>query len=158
MTDALSLPDNKLVGIDGRPLDSDQPFWLNTEQEAKDDVAKNMGDIDDIEVFFGWVLVAKHVRNMVGVGLHAAPETQNEDRWQGKVGLIIKKGPAAFKDDKNNQFYNANPKVGDWVIYRSSDGWDLNIGSRINRGAYLECRLIQDAHIVGTTTYPGRVY
>jgi len=162
MTEALSIPDNKLVGLDGRPIvvgaPDDAPFWLDTEQDTKDYVAKALGDLDDVEVFYGWVLVVKHIRRIVAKGIIAAGETQNEDRWQGKVGLVVKKGPAAFRDDDRNKFFAADPKVGDWVIFRNSDGWDVDIGSKADRLNYLQCRFIQDAHIIGTTTYPGRIY
>lgn len=161
MTEALSLPQAGLVGMDGRPIiaaASNEPYWLDDEQATKDHVFSTLGDLSDVEVFYNWVLIVKHVRRVVARGLLAAPETQNEDRWQGKVGLIVKKGPATFQDDDRNKFYGANPDIGDWVIFRNSDGWDADLGKRTERLDYFQCRFIPDAHIIGTTKFPGRIY
>ena len=163
MSEALSLPQTGLVDITGRPMPAagdDTPFWLDTEQDTKDFVDRVLGDIDDIEVEHNWVLVVKHIRQVVARGVIAAPASEIEDRWQGKVGLILKKGPAAFQDDKDQRinFHGFNPDIGDWVIFRNSDGWDVDLGHRKGRIAYLSCRFIQDAFIVGRTKYPGRIY
>lgn len=163
MSEALSVADTRLVGLDGKPMPKagdNTPFWLDDEQVTRDAVEDLLGDIDDIEVEHNWVLVVKHIRKVVARGLHAAPTTEMEDRWQGKVGLILKKGPAAFQDDKDQRinFHGFNPEPGEWVIFRNSDGWDVEVGHRKERFGYLSCRLIQDAFIVGRTKYPGRIY
>lgn len=161
MSEALSLPKTGLVTLDGRPMPQagdNTPYWLDDEQETRDYVSGALGDTEDIEVQYNWVLVVKHLRRVVARGILAAPVTETEDRWQGKVGMVLKKGPAAFQDEGPNKFYGFNPEVGDWVIFRNSDGWDVELGHRADRIAYLSCRFIQDAHIVGRTKYPGRVY
>lgn len=157
MSEALSLPQAGLVGMDGKPI-TGTPHWFDDEQAAKDYVADKLGDLDDIDVFYNWVLVAKYIREEVAKGILAAPETQREDSWQGSVGLVLKKGPAAFQDDNRNKFYGANPNPGEWVLYRNSDGWDKNIAVLGARTEFIQCRFIQDAHINGRVTYPGRLY
>lgn len=162
MTDALSLPDTKLVGMDGRPIstvDDNTPHWLTEEQEDKNFVFDVLGDLSDVDLFYGWVLVAKYIRRTVAKNILASDLTQKEDGWQGKVGLVVKKGPAAFVTDKRTDFYGASVDVGDWVVFRHSDGWDGELGTRTARfSPYLQCLLIQDAHIIGKIQYPGRLY
>lgn len=157
MSDALSLPQTGLVGIDGKPI-AGAPHWFDDEHDVKDFLAENLGALDDIDVFYNWVLVAKYIREEVGKGIIAAAETQREDSWQGSVGLVLKKGPAAFKDEGPNKFYGANPQPADWVLYRNSDGWDKNIAMLGQRTNFVQCRFIQDAHIIGRAKYPGRLF
>ncbi len=153
----LATPVSGIVGLDGKPI-SDKPHWFDDEQGVKDFIAENLGDLEDIDVFYGWVLVAKYIREEVAKGIKAAPETQREDSWQGSVGLVLKKGPGAFVSDGNNNFYGADVKVGDWVLYRNSDGWDKNIAMIGVRTSFVQCRFIQDAHINGRVKYPGRLF
>lgn len=157
MSEALSLPAAGLVGVDGKPV-SGTPHWFNEEEDVKSFIREKLGDLSDIDVFYNWVLVAKYIREEVGAGLIASAETQREDVWTGVVGLVLKKGPAAFQDDDRNKFYGANPQVGDWVLYRNSDGWDKNIAMIDTRTNFVQCRFIQDAHINGRVKYPGRLY
>ncbi len=157
MSEALVTPKGGLVGMDGKPI-TDSPHWFDEEQGAKDYISEHLGDLADIDIFFGWVLVAKYIREEVARGIRAAPETQREDSWQGSVGLVLKKGPAAFLDDGPNKFYGADVNVGDWVVYRNSDGWDKNVAMMDTRTGFVQCRFIMDAHINGRVKYPGRLY
>ena len=157
MSTALSLPTAGIVGIDGKPIIG-APHWFNEESDTKAYIRDKLGDLADVDVFYNWVLVAKYIREEVGAGILAAAETQREDSWQGSVGLVLKRGPAAFQDDERNKFYGADPQPGDWVLYRNSDGWDKNIAMIDTRTNFVQCRFIQDAHINGRVKYPGRLY
>lgn len=54
------------------------------------------------------------------------PQTSRaEDRFQGKIGLVVAMGPGAFKDDVLAQFHGKKLNVGDWVLTRASDGWEI---------------------------------
>lgn len=157
MSAALSVPAPGLVGLDGKPVIG-TPHWFDEEIEVKQYIAENLGDLADVDVFYNWVLVAKYIREEVGKGILAAAQTQQEDSWQGSVGLVLKRGPAAFQDDATNKFYGADPQPGDWVLYRNSDGWDKNIAMLGVRTNFVQCRFIQDAHINGRVKYPGRLF
>jgi hypothetical protein len=66
---------------------------------------------------------------------------QQEDRFQGVVGLLIAKGPNAFVYDgqyllmdrdpgENEEDYKSRwtagvPQIGDWVIYKPADGFEM---------------------------------
>jgi hypothetical protein len=156
MSDALVTPSMNLVGMDGRAIVG-QRKWFDAEDDVKEFIFEKLGDLDDIELFFNDVLVAKYIRSQIGAGLIAAAETQREDVWQGVIGLVLKTGPTAFVDDANNKFHGLKVERGDWVLYRNSDGWDKDVAMLNERTQFVKCRVIQDAHIRGRVKYPGRL-
>jgi hypothetical protein len=161
MTDALVTPSAaQVLGLDGRPLQARAPAF-DEEIQHKDEIFKRLGDLEDIELLFNDILVAKYIRGKVSEHLEAAAETQREDVWQGVCGLVLKMGPTAFVDDEHTKFPTSKwrrPVVpGDWVLYRSSDGWDKDI-QMVGEYSAVKCRIIQDAHIRGRVRYPGRLF
>ena len=79
-------------------------------------ILDELGDLSDIGVYRNLVLVAIYVRpSQTASGIHLADRTKEEDKHQGKVGLIVKAGPQAFVDPENKWFDGNPPKVGDWV-------------------------------------------
>lgn len=148
-----------LIGLDGREINDvvENPAF-DPEIATKEWVFAQLGDLADIELFFNDVLVCKHIRQKVAKGLIAAQITQTEDRWQGVVGLVLKLGPRAFVDDENTKFHGVKAEVGDWVLYRNSDGWDKDIARLGPASDPVQCRIIQDAHIRGRVKFPGRFY
>ena len=155
MSEAL-LTSPSIVGLDGAPITA-APRWFTDEQDVKDFIFEALGELDDIELFFNDVLVAKYIREEIAAGLIASAETQREDVWQGVVGLVLKTGPRAFVDDEHNKFHGIQVRRGDWVLYRNSDGWDKDIARLGERTRFVKCRVIQDAHIRGRVKYPGRL-
>lgn len=151
MSSTLVVPQGGLVGFAHPPRPKFDP-----EDNTRQDTFRQLGDLDDIELFFNDVLVAKYIRTKVSANLQAAPETEREDNWQGVVGLVLKLGPRAFVDDDNNKFHGIKPAVGDWVLYRNSDGWDKGI-QFVGEYTWAKCRIIQDVHIRGRVKYPGRL-
>ena len=74
----------------------------------------------------------------------------DEARFQGKVGLIIKVGPTAFRYDPRYPRYSwEGPKqgVGDWVFYRTSDSSEVGLG--VSDGIAISGRIIWDDNIMG---------
>ena len=152
----LVLPEQKLFAPDGKPLGRAGAPPFSDEQEVKNFIFEKMGDLEDIELFFNDVLVAKYIREKISETLIAAAETQREDQWQGVCGLVLKIGPRAFQDDEQNKFYGVSVKKGDWVLYRNSDGWDKDI-QMVGEYTAVKCRVIQDAHIRARVKFPGRL-
>ena len=77
------------------------------------------------QVFASDVLVATYVRpNKSKGGIIFTDKNLDENRFQGKVGLVIAKGPTAFKYDGAYPWEGPVPEVGDWVIYRANDAWE----------------------------------
>ena len=124
------------------------------------------GDLSDYEVFHNLVLVATYVPppkvmkgpNGEDIQFHSPDNALSEDRFQGKVGLVLKVGPNAFKDDTVAKFGGVTIKQGDWVAYRPSDGHELFIRDRRKFNEGLSCRLIEDVFIRGRVTDPSLIY
>lgn len=100
-----------------------------------------VGDLSKIDVFFNHILVGIYPRPEKTKGGIIRPDTnRDEDAYQGKVALVLKKGPTAFVDDESNQFNGQTVNVGDWIVLRVGDGWPLNLRDT-------PCRMIQDTQI-----------
>jgi co-chaperonin GroES (HSP10) len=84
-----------------------------------------LGDFVDM-VMHSQVLCMTYIQPAVTEGgIHLPDESIQEDRFQGKIYLVVAKGPGAFVDDKVAQFHGATIDVGDWVLARPSDGMEL---------------------------------
>ena len=115
-------------------------------------ILKEMGDISDIEIFHNQVLVAIYIRpEKTKSGLYLSAQTRDEDKYQGKVGLIIKKGADAFVDESGKWFKGVNLGVGDWIYFRPSDGWAITVHGQL-------CRILDDTDIRGRIPTPDTVW
>lgn len=119
-------------------------------EDPRDTIWTGCGDdLEKVDPFAQQVLVASYIRpaTRTAGGLEIAEEAVDEDRYQGKVGMVLKKGPRAFEDDGPVKFYGQNVEPGDWVVFRASDGLKGMIGSR-------EVRFINDVSIKGKIDHP----
>lgn len=99
-----------------------------------------LGEFDD-EVLHSQVLCITYVQPAITQGGVILPDRAiEEDRFQGKIFLVIATGPGAFKDDKIAQFHGAKIKRGDWVLARPSDGLEIFINGN-------SVRLFEDVEI-----------
>lgn len=120
--------------------------------DPADAILKEMGDISDIEIFHNQVLVAIYIRpEKTKSGLYLSAQTRDEDKYQGKVGLIIKKGADAFVDESGKWFKGVNLGVGDWIYFRPSDGWAITVHGQL-------CRILDDTDIRGRIPTPDTVW
>ena len=116
------------------------------------DLKKAVGDLLDIKIYNNWVLCAVYKRpERTASGLYLADTTRKEDEYQGKVGLVIKKGPLAFVDDDKTSFNGQDVELDEWVVFRASDGWALNVNGVL-------CRMLQDVQIRLVVPSPDVVY
>lgn len=123
-------------------------------EDPRDVIWNSVGeDLALVEPMNQQVLVATYIRpaTRTASGLEIAAEAVDEDRYQGKVGMVLKKGPRAFVDDGPLKFYGQNVEPGDWVVYRASDGLKGMIGDR-------EVRFIPDVYIKGKIQHPDAVF
>lgn len=137
-----------------------RPAYYSADDEAKK-YFELAGPLEDIEVFNNQVLVAVYIRpekTAGGILLHDM--TKTEDRFQSKAGVILKMGPSAFLDDNGQWFQGVKFNAGDWVIYRVSDGWSLELHRRDKNNAPVKvlCRLLDDIAIRARISHPQRVY
>jgi len=120
--------------------------------DPKKELLGKVGNVDGIDVFNNAVLVAIYVRpTKTKSGIYLTDSYTDEDRIQGKAGLVVKKGPRAFIDDTGQWFAGADVNENDWVIFRPSDGWPINVNG-------VPCRLIDDVSIRGKVDQPDRVW
>lgn len=125
---------------------------INHDVDPAKALQDQLGNLDDIQVFNNEVLVATYVRpQKTKSGLHLPSQTIDEDRFQGKVGLVVKLGLQAFDDPNNRWFKGTKVNVGDWVYFRVTDGWSINVHG-------VSCRMIDDTDIRGVTKYPDAVW
>lgn len=121
-------------------------------QSTREEIQASVGDLSQIEVMNNQILVGIWMRpERTAGGIFLTDNTINEDKWQGKVGLVLKKGPMAFENDGSNDFKGQTVKEGDWVIYRTSDGFSIDVNST-------HCRLLEDVHIKGRVTDPSIIF
>jgi co-chaperonin GroES (HSP10) len=122
------------------------------ETDPKQALWKELGDITDVEIFHNQVLVAIYQRpEKTKSGLYLAAQTRDEDKYQGKVGLIIKKGNDAFIDQSGKWFKGVTLDVGNWIVFRPSDGWQITVHGVL-------CRILDDTDIRGRVPAPDAVW
>lgn len=118
----------------------------------KEAVLKSLGKLDGFEVLGSNVLVAGYIQPRKTAGGIIVPEgSVHEDRWQGKVGLILKMGEAAFKFDGAYEYRGRTPKVGEYVMYHTVDSRELGIHG-------VSCRLIDSSLIRMVAPDPDAFY
>ena len=128
------------------------PALMSHIEDPANEIRKRIGDISKIEVLHNQILVGVYIRpEKTKGGILLTSQTRDEDRYQGKAGLVLKKGPLAFVDDENNKFHGQNVDIGDWVFYRVSDGFPLVLNGTL-------CRLLEEVHVKGKIPSPDVVF
>ena len=118
---------------------------------AKEEIIKSAGDISEVEVMHNYVLLGIWVRPKITKGgLHLPDTVVDEDKYQGKTGLVLKIGPTAFVDGEYD-FAGQKVEVGDWIVLRPGDGWQLRVGNR-------DCRMVTDTSIKLKVPKPDMIY
>lgn len=108
--------------------------------------------LDGFEAFHNKVVVATYIApEITAGGVYLTAETVKEDRYQGKVGVVVARGPLAFRDDNIAKFGGADIAIGDFVMYRPSDGIEFFMYG-------IPCRWMDDAKLLGKLTDPQSVY
>lgn len=79
---------------------------------------------------------------------------KDENIYQGKTGLIIALGHLAFTRDETHVWGERVPQVGDWVVFRISDGIPLVLGGREGQ----HCRLLNEMKVRMIIDSPDAVY
>lgn len=99
------------------------------------------GLIDDVEPLGAECIIGIYVRpTKTKGGILLADNTKGEDLYQGKIGLVLKKGPLAFQSDDTHHWGDKVPQVGDWVLFRIGDTFPFILGAR-------SCRFVEDVNV-----------
>ena len=109
--------------------------------DPKQKILEAIGDLSNVEILNNQILCAVYVRPpKTKSGLYLADQTTAEDRFQGKVGLLIGMGPSAFQDESGQWFADSSFKLHDWLVFRPSDGWNVTINGVL-------CRMLSDTQV-----------
>lgn len=115
-------------------------------------ILKEIGKLEDIEIFNNQLLCAVYIRPEKTKGGIVLPDQhRSEDKFQGKVGLVLKKGPDAFVDNTNTWFNGVSVDVNDWIIFRPADGWSITVNGVL-------CRILNDINVRGRISHPDQVW
>jgi hypothetical protein len=124
---------------------------MSHEQDPKMKLIEELGDISQVELFHNQVLLAVYLRpEKTKSGLILTNNHLDEDRYQSKVGLLVKRGPLAFEQD-GNWFQGMSFNDHDWLVFRPSDGWSITVNGIL-------CRIFDDINIKGRVPHPDSVY
>lgn len=114
---------------------------MDHEVDPREKIIKELGDLSKIELFNNQVLCAVYIRpTKTKSGIYLSDNTVAEDRFQGKVGLLVGMGPSAFQDDSGQWFNQTAFNLHDWLVFRPSDGWNITINGVL-------CRILSDTQI-----------
>jgi co-chaperonin GroES (HSP10) len=126
-------------------------FAMAHEKDPADVIREEVGDLSKIDVFHNQILVGIYRRpEKTAGGIIITQRSADEEKFQGVVGLVLKVGPTAFKDDAHNQFCGQSVEPGQWLVYRTSDTHKVAING-------VTCRLLEDAHVKLRVAHPDQV-
>lgn len=115
-------------------------------------IRDKIGKLDDIKIYGNYILLGVYERpSITKSGIHLSDQTRNEDKHQGKAGLVLKKGPTAFVSDANYDFKGQDVEEGDWVSIWVSDGRPITVNGQL-------CRLVEDQYIRLKVSAPDIIY
>ena len=115
-------------------------------------ILDEIGDLSTLEIFNNQILVATYKRpEKTKSGIILTDNNRAEDRFQSKVGLLLKVGPNAFEDNAEGWFKDETFELGDWLVHRPSDGWSINVHG-------VDCRILIDTQIKGRVKDPDQVW
>ena len=127
---------------------------MNHDYDPAKDAIQGLGDISGIELYYNQVLVVTYIRpNKTAGGIHLTDTLREEDKFQGKCGIVARLGPLCFVPSQDDplRFTGVDVNVGDYVVYRPSDGWPIKINGK-------ECRILSDTAVKMKIDRPDRTW
>jgi len=126
---------------------------MEYDKDPAEKLLEELGDLSGIQLMNTQVLIAVHLRpNRTKSGLYLTDEHIDEDRFQGKSGLLIAAGPQAFHPDGKWFKEGIEFIVGKtWILFRPSDGWNVTIHGK-------PCRMLDDVSIRAVVNHPDMVF
>jgi len=115
-------------------------------------IVEEIGDLSKIELFNNQILVGVYIRpQKTKSGLYLSDKTTEEDRFQSKVGLLLKQGPRAFEPNDEGWFDGETFNLNDWLVFRPSDGWSITVHGVL-------CRILTDTQVKMRVPNPDEVW
>lgn len=141
------------------------PAAKQKELDPKQEILDKLGDVSEAVIAQNEVLIAMYMRpEKTAGGIIMPHQNLREDRYQGKVGLVVKIGEACRFQRTNSVTgvtYGIPVDLHDWVVVRTSDTWSLDINPNPNvsdPNAFTLCRLVFDDQIRMKVPHPGMVW
>lgn len=133
---------------------------LASSKSPADAIWEEVGDLSGHEVLKDLVLVATYIEPAITKGGILLTEKRlDESRYQGKVGLVLKKGPTAFKYDGAFTYEGPVPQVGDWVKYHPGSAREFFLGGPGGDGnSGVPCRHISSQLIDAIIADPTKIW
>ena len=131
------------------------------EEDPRDTYLKLvMPAVERLSVMGARVLVSVYVRpeRKKGSAIILPGVVRDEDRYQGKVGLVVALGPLAFKEDETHRFGGRIPQVGDWVQFRVPESFPFELTTEDGKREYSRARYVEDVDIYAILTDPDLVF
>jgi co-chaperonin GroES (HSP10) len=128
------------------------PMIMQHEVDPKSKLLAELGDLSSVELFNNQILVATYIRpQKTKSGIYLTDKTTEEDKFQSKVGLLVKTGPSAFEENDEGWFQGEEFNLNDWLVFRPSDGWSITIHGVL-------CRILSDTQVKGRVQNPDEVW
>jgi co-chaperonin GroES (HSP10) len=129
------------------------PFMrMEHEIDPAKKILSDIGDISTFEIFNNQILVGVYIRpQKTKSGLYLSDKTTDEDRFQSKVGLLLKMGPRAFEENEEGWFKGDKFALNEWLVFRPSDGWNITVNGVL-------CRILSDTQVKGRVKSPDEVW
>jgi co-chaperonin GroES (HSP10) len=129
------------------------PYMLmDHEIDPREKLLKDIGDLSDVEILNNKLLLAVYLRpERTKSGFLLPSSNLDEDKFQSKVGLLVKMGASACEDKSGAWFKGIEIKMHDWLVSRPSDGWSITINGVL-------CRIIEDSLIEGRVQHPDQAW
>lgn len=152
----MSVPHSVLNPISRMKLNNIELSERAANVDFKDAVLAQVGDLDGYSVLGTNILVATYIKpRLTAGGIIMTDKSVDEDRWQGKVGLVLKMGDEAFKYTytAGGAYENvgSKPEVGQYISFHTSDAREIGI-----RG--VSCKIIDASLIRMVVPRPDDIY
>lgn len=111
--------------------------------DPKEKIFGDLGDISSIRLLNNQIMIAVYIRpEKTKGGIIMTDRHRDEDRFQSKIGMIVRMGPTAFKEDEDDPKWFGGMKfdVGDWIMFRPSDGWTVTVNG-------VSCKILSDTQV-----------
>ena len=128
------------------------PMIMEHDEDPVKKILNAIGDLSTIELFNNQILLATYIRpQKTKSGIYLSDATVDEDRYQSKVGLLVKTGPSAFEQNDEGWFANESFQLHDWLVHRPADGWAITIHGVL-------CRIMIDTQVKMRVQNPDEVW
>jgi hypothetical protein len=131
--------------------------------DPRREILDKIGDVSWYKIANNEVLTAIYIRpETTAGGIILTSNTRKEDKYQGKVHLVLKIGDACrFVRTEGDVTYGIDVKLHDWIVGNPSHGWALDISSGPDYNdakSFVPCRKFFDDGIRAVIDNPQKIW